>query len=115
MEIKDLHRIFLDSSGVSTDTRSLSSGNIFFALKGDNFNANAFVDIALKVGALACVVDEKPNFENNNIVMVDSVLETLQKLAHFHRQYLGIPIIAITGSNGKTTSKELINSVLSKK
>ena len=115
MEIKDLHRIFLDSSGVSTDTRSLSSGNIFFALKGDNFNANEFVDIALKMGALACIVDEKPKFENNNIVLVDCVLETLQELAHFHRQYLGIPIIAITGSNGKTTSKELINSVLSKK
>ena len=113
MKIKDLHSLFLNSTGVSTDTRSIKSGTIFFALKGDNFNANKFAADAIELGALFSVVDEEPEKENDKLIVVDNVLEALQDLAHFHRKYLDIPIIAITGSNGKTTSKELISSVLS--
>jgi UDP-N-acetylmuramoyl-tripeptide--D-alanyl-D-alanine ligase len=113
MKIKDLHRLFLNSTGVSTDTRSIKSGTIFFALKGDNFNANKFAADAIELGALFSVVDEEPEIENDKLIVVNNVLETLQDLAHFHRKFLDIPIIAITGSNGKTTSKELISSVLS--
>ena len=113
MKIKDLHSLFLNSTGVSTDTRSIKSGTIFFALKGDNFNANKFATNAIELGALFSVVDEEPEIENDKLIVVNNVLETLQDLAHFHRKYLDIPIIAITGSNGKTTSKELISLVLS--
>lgn len=113
MKIKDLHSLFLNSTGVSTDTRSIKSGTIFFALKGDNFNANKFATDAIDLGALFSVVDEEPEIKNDKLIVVNNVLEALQDLAHFHRKYLGIPIIAITGSNGKTTSKELISSVLS--
>lgn len=113
MKIKDLHSLFLNSTGVSTDTRSIKSGTIFFALKGDNFNANKFAADAIELGALFSVVDEEPETENDKLIVVNNVLEALQDLAHFHRKYLDIPIIAITGSNGKTTSKELISSVLS--
>ena len=113
MKIKDLHSLFLNSTGVSTDTRSIKSGTIFFALKGDNFNANKFAADAIELGALFSVIDEEPETENDKLIVVDNVLEALQDLAHFHRKYLDIPIIAITGSNGKTTSKELISSVLS--
>ncbi len=113
MKIKDLHSLFLNSKGVSTDTRSIKSGTIFFALKGDNFNANKFATDAIELGALFSVVDEEPEIENDKLIVVNNVLEALQDLAHFHRKYLDIPIIAITGSNGKTTSKELISSVLS--
>ena len=113
MKIKDLHSLFLNSTGVSTDTRSIKSGTIFFALKGDNFNANKFAIDAIELGALFSVVDEEPEIENDKLIVVNNVLQALQDLAHFHRKYLDIPIIAITGSNGKTTSKELISSVLS--
>lgn len=113
MKIKDLHSLFLNSTGVSTDTRSIKSGTIFFALKGDNFNANKFATDAIELGALFSVVDEEPEIKNDKLIVVNNVLEALQDLAHFHRKYLDIPIIAITGSNGKTTSKELISSVLS--
>jgi len=115
MKIKDLHGLFLNSRGVSTDTRSIKSGTIFFALKGDSFNANKFAVDALKLGALFSVTDEIPEQENDKLILVKDVLKTLQQLANFHRKFLDIPIIAITGSNGKTTSKELINSVLSQK
>ena len=112
MKIKDLHCLFLNSTGVSTDTRSIKSGTIFFALKGDNFNANKFATDAIELGALFSVVDEEPEIENDKLIVVNNVLQALQDLAHFHRKCLDIPIIAITGSNGKTTSKELISSVL---
>ena len=113
MEIKDLHQIFLNSEGVSTDTRTIKPGSIFFALKGENFNANNFAKTAIDLGALFSVIDEIPDEENDKLIVVKDVLKTLQQLANFHRKFLDIPIIAITGSNGKTTSKELINSVLS--
>ena len=114
MEIKDLHKIFLNSEGVSTDTRTIKPGSIFFALKGENFNANNFAKKAIDLGALFSVIDEIPEKENDKLILVEDVLKTMQELASFHRKFLNIPIIAITGSNGKTTSKELINSVLSR-
>jgi len=114
MKINQLHELFLKSNGVSTDTRNIETGTIFFALKGKNFNANSFAQKALDLGAQYSVIDKDSLKKNDRFILVKDVLETLQLLANFHRKYLKIPILAITGSNGKTTSKELINSVLSK-
>jgi UDP-N-acetylmuramoyl-tripeptide--D-alanyl-D-alanine ligase len=113
--IKELYDKFQQSGKVSTDTRQISAGSIFFALKGDKFNANTFALQALEKGALYSVVDEKEYANNERCILVDDVLETLQQLARYHRDQLNIPVIGLTGSNGKTTSKELLNSVLSKK
>jgi len=116
MNIELLHKNFLDSSGVCTDTRKISSHCIFFALKGENFNGNLFAQEALDRGAAKVIVDEEAYHKNTGeTVLVENVLLTLQQLARFHREFLGLPIISLTGSNGKTTSKELINAVLSKK
>lgn len=115
MKIEDLYKLYLESSGVSTDTRKINEGSIFFALKGDNFNANEFAEQALQKGAKIAVIDEEEYDQNEQYVLVKDVLKTLQHLARFHRKQLGIPIIALTGSNGKTTTKELINAALSKK
>lgn len=116
MDIKKLHQYFIESSGVSTDSRNIPKGSIFFALKGDNFNGNMFAQEALDKGAFRVVVDEK-NFhkDSGETILVDNVLLSLQQLAHFHREYLGLHILSLTGSNGKTTSKELIYTVLSQK
>lgn len=113
MTIQALHQLFLKSSGVSTDTRSIQSGNLFFALKGENFNGNKFTQKALSAGASFTIVEEFFDSKNEQIILVENVLQTLQDLANFHRNYLNIPIIGLTGSNGKTTTKELINAVLS--
>lgn len=115
MDIKELHRIFLESSGVSTDTRKIRENCIFFALKGDNFNGNDFAESALEKGASWAVTDERTSEVNSRFITVDNVLKCLQDLANFHRSHLGIPVISITGSNGKTTTKELIRAVLSEK
>ncbi|MAN28928.1 MULTISPECIES: UDP-N-acetylmuramoyl-tripeptide--D-alanyl-D-alanine ligase [Mesonia] len=115
MEINQLHHLFLESTGICTDTRKLKKGNIFFALKGDNFNGNNFAKSALEDGANYVVIDEKKETNNNRFIQVKDCLKTLQQLANYHRKFLNIPIIAITGSNGKTTTKELIREVLSKK
>ncbi len=115
MLIQDLHLLFLESSGVSTDTRKITPNCIFFALKGKNFNGNKFADEALSKGAIYTVVDEEEYATNDNTILVSNVLETLQKLATNHRTKLNTPIVALTGSNGKTTTKELINAVLSTK
>ena len=112
MKIEKLHRLFLKFNGVSTDTRSIAHGALFFALKGENFNGNNFAKKALDSGASYCIIDEQQFQSNARFILVPNVLMTLQELANFHRKYLNIPIIAITGSNGKTTTKELINSVL---
>ena len=112
MKIEKLHRLFLKFNGVSTDTRSIAHGALFFALKGENFNGNDFAKKALDSGASYCIIDEQQFQSNARFILVPNVLNTLQELANFHRKYLNIPIIAITGSNGKTTTKELINSVL---
>src|SRR5215213_380148 len=113
MTIAELYDLYLKYPSVQTDTRKLKSGDLFFALKGPNFNANAFAQQALQQGAAYAIVDEAPDQAHPNIIVVENVLETLQSLAKFHRQQFTIPFIAITGSNGKTTTKELIHAVLS--
>ena len=110
--IEDIYEIYLRSSGVNTDTRSVSNNQFFFALKGDNFNGNAFANKAIEAGALMAVIDEKEFYIEGKTCLVDNVLKTLQDMAAYHRQQLDCPIIALTGSNGKTTTKELINTVL---
>jgi len=112
MEIQDLYALYTRSYLVNTDTRKIRQGSIFFALKGDNFNGNKFVNDALKKGARYCVIDEEQYALEGKTILVENVLSTLQKLANYHRNQLNIPIISLTGSNGKTTTKELIHSVL---
>ena len=113
MTTQELHQRFLDSSGVSTDTRSIGHGQMFFALKGDNFNGNLYADIALKSGAICAVIDEETETYNSAYILVKDVLKTLQELANYHRHFCKAKIIGITGSNGKTTTKELLYSVMS--
>lgn len=115
MEISELYEKFLASGKVFTDTRQVIPGAIFFALKGEKFNANEFAAEALEKGASYAVVDEKKHAVNERCILVDNVLKTLQQLARHHRDQLSIPVVALTGSNGKTTSKELLNAVLSRK
>ncbi|UAY51418.1 UDP-N-acetylmuramoyl-tripeptide--D-alanyl-D-alanine ligase [Ferruginibacter albus] len=112
MQIAQLYSIFLEYPSIQTDTRKLQSGDIFFALKGDNFNGNLFAKQALEKGAAYVIVDEEPGFTDKRIITTTDVLTTLQLLAKHHREQFNIPFIAITGSNGKTTTKELIHEVL---
>ena len=112
MTIEHLYGLFLLHPSVQTDTRNLRPGDIFFALKGPSFNGNAFAQKALDEGAAYAVVDEKEYATSANTILVDDVLTTLQQLAKFHRQQFKIPFLAITGSNGKTTTKELVYAVL---
>ncbi len=114
MSITDLYEIYLQHPAVQTDTRKLEKGQLYFALKGPNFNGNVFAEKALEVGAAYAIIDEEEYKINDRCILVDNVLETLQDLANHHRKQFDIPFLAITGSNGKTTTKELINSVLSK-
>ncbi len=111
----DLYNIYLQHPAISTDTRNIAKDSIFFALKGANFNGNTFAGKALELGAAYVVVDEKEYQLNDKCILVKDVLESLQALANHHRSQLNIPFIGITGSNGKTTSKELLYSVLSRK
>lgn len=116
MKIEKLYSVFQKSTGVCTDTRTLKKEQLFFALHGPNFNGNEFTEKALEAGAAFVVVDETSPFkENKRLIKVENTLATLQYLASYHRQKLNTPIIALTGSNGKTTTKELIRAVLSKK
>lgn len=108
-----LYNIFRDAAGVSTDSRTLQSGQLFFALSGTNFNGNQFAKQALNKGAIAVVVDEDVSISDDRVIRVENTLRSLQTLATEHRKKLGTTIIALTGSNGKTTTKELIHSVLS--
>ncbi len=115
MDLKEIYNLYKINYKVTTDTRVDLKDSIFFALKGDNFNANKFAVEALKKGANYAVVDEKVYQTNDKIILVEDVLTTLQDLAKYHRQVINIPIVALTGSNGKTTTKELVYSVLSEK
>ncbi len=115
MNIVELYELYRQYPSVQTDTRKLKQGDIFFALRGPNFNANEFAETALTNGAAYAVIDDPAFQKINNTILVDDVLQTLQQLALYHRNQFSIPFIAITGSNGKTTTKELIHAVLSKK
>lgn len=116
--IEEIYGIFRANGGrVTTDSRAIEPGDIFFALRGENFDGNRYALAALKAGAAATVVDD-PTIQSerdDRIISVHSTLETLQCLARYHRRVLGIPIIALTGSNGKTTTKEFLRLVLSRK
>jgi UDP-N-acetylmuramoyl-tripeptide--D-alanyl-D-alanine ligase len=113
MEIAELYKIYQKYPSVQTDTRKLRQGDIFFALKGSNFNGNEFAKKAIDAGAAYAVIDEKRFEIPGKAFLVNDVLNSLQKLAKYHRQQFNIPFIGITGSNGKTTTKELIHAVLS--
>ncbi|MBQ2535780.1 MAG: UDP-N-acetylmuramoyl-tripeptide--D-alanyl-D-alanine ligase [Bacteroidaceae bacterium] len=117
MELKDLYDIFLQHPTITTDSRDVPENSMFFALKGETFDGNAYAKAALEQGAAYAVIDEKEYAEEGNerLILVEDVLTTLQQLAKYHRVHLGTPIIGITGTNGKTTTKELIATVLKKK
>jgi len=112
MTITQIHQLFTKSNGVCTDTRKLKKGQLFIALKGDNFNGNQYAIKALEKGASYAIIDDN-SIKHPKAIIVNNSLTALQELAKFHRNYLNIPIIALTGSNGKTTTKELIHIVLS--
>ncbi|MBQ1218965.1 MAG: UDP-N-acetylmuramoyl-tripeptide--D-alanyl-D-alanine ligase, partial [Bacteroidales bacterium] len=114
LQIEEIYNYYIQSSGVCTDTRNITADCTFFALKGETFNGNDFAAKALEMGAMYAVVDEI-DIESQNperLILVDNVLETLQQVARYHRLKHKIPVIAITGTNGKTTTKELIATVL---
>ncbi len=113
MQMDRLYALYKQYPKVQTDTRALAPNELFFALKGPSFNGNLFAQHALEMGAAGVVIDEAIGIEGDNIFLVDNVLETLQALALHHRKQFKIPFIAITGSNGKTTTKELLHAVLS--
>ena len=117
MEMKNLYELFLQHPVITTDSRDVPEGSIFFALKGETFDGNAYAKAALEKGAAYAIVDEKEYAEESEprILLVDDVLITLQQLAKYHRVHIGTTIIGITGTNGKTTTKELIATVLKKK
>ncbi|MCR6721927.1 MAG: Mur ligase family protein [Chitinophagaceae bacterium] len=115
MSISKLYELYQKHPSVQTDTRKLKSGDIFFALKGGNFNGNAFAQQAIDAGAVGAVIDEEAYSIPGKTILVPDVLEALQQLALHHRRQFDIPFLAITGSNGKTTTKELIHAVLSTK
>ena len=113
--IEELYEKFVQFPFICTDTRNVTPNSLFFCLKGENFDGNLFVNEALKKGAKYVITEDKFLPKSDVIIVVDNVLKTLQQLANYHRSQLKIPIIGITGSNGKTTTKELVASVLSKK
>lgn len=115
MDIQKLYQKYRESGKVSTDTRQIAPGSVFVALKGDKFNANEFAADALSKGASIAVIDEAKYATDDRYFLVNDSLGALQQLAQYHRSQLNIPVIGLTGSNGKTTSKELLNAVLSKK
>ncbi len=114
MTIEELHTIFVNqcNGDISTDTRDLKKGSLFFALRGDTFDGNHYAQEAIEKGASFAVVDKPELKDKDGMIYVENTLETLQSLAHFHRKQFNIPVLAITGSNGKTTTKELVASVI---
>ena len=115
MDIKDIHNLFLKCNSVSIDTRKIAPNSLFVAIKGDRFDANTFADEALSKGASYVIIDNQSYYIDRRTIVVTDSLVTLQELSKYHREYLKLPIIALTGSNGKTTTKELIHAVLSQK
>ncbi|MFY0484019.1 UDP-N-acetylmuramoyl-tripeptide--D-alanyl-D-alanine ligase, partial [Flavobacterium sp. PLA-1-15] len=115
MEIKDIHSLFLQCKSVVIDTRKIEDNSMFVAIKGERFDANTFTNEALEKGASYVIIDNADYYVDARTILVEDSLVALQELSKFHRQYLKLPIIALTGSNGKTTTKELINVVLSKR
>lgn len=115
MNIETIHSLFLKCNSVSIDTRKIQPNSFFIAIKGEHFDANTFSKEAIEKGASYVIIDNESFYIDDRTILVNNSLTTLQELAKFHRKYLKIPIIALTGSNGKTTTKELINVVLSKK
>lgn len=116
MNIQELYSCFAEADGISIDTRNITPNSLFFALKGENFDANEFAQDALNKGARYVIMDNpKLVTDREKMFLVPNTLQALQQLANYHRQQLGLPIIALTGSNGKTTTKELIKAVLSRK
>jgi UDP-N-acetylmuramoyl-tripeptide--D-alanyl-D-alanine ligase len=115
MTIKEIYNLYSEYYLVNTDTRNIRKNSIFFALKGENFNGNKYAEEAIKKGASYAIVDEEEYKTTESVILVDNVLQCLQELAAYHREILNVPILALTGSNGKTTTKELINAVLSRK
>lgn len=115
MDISQIHGLFLKCDSISIDTRKIVPNSMFIAIKGENFDANTFAKEALEKGASYVLIDNEDYFIDSRTILVEDSLIALQELAKFHRQYLKLPIIALTGSNGKTTTKELIQIVLSKK
>lgn len=115
MTIQEIHSLFLTCDSVAIDTRKIESNSLFVAIKGERFDANTFAEEALQKGASYVIIDNAAYRIDDRTILVNDSLTTLQELASYHRKYLNLPIIALTGSNGKTTTKELINVVLSKK
>ena len=113
MSIESLYELYSAHPQIQTDTRKLQAGDLFFALKGDRFDGNTFAKQALEAGAVAAIIDDPKAYIDTRTIVVEDVLKTLQALARYHREQLRIPVIAITGSNGKTTTKELVHAVLS--
>lgn len=113
MNTEELYKIYLQHPVITTDTRKISSGSLFFALKGENFDANAFAAQAIEAGAAYAVIDNAEVNVGGKYILVEDVLTALQDLARHHRRQLAIPVVGLTGTNGKTTTKELINAVLS--
>ncbi len=113
MDLESIYTLWKESKGISTDSRTCEKGKLFFALSGENFNGNKFADNAMENGAIAAVIDDDKYKTSPKHILVKDSLKTLQLLAKLHRNKLNPPILAITGSNGKTTTKELISSVLS--
>ena len=111
--VEQVYNAFLScDQKITTDTRNIAKNDLFFALKGPNFNGNKFAEKALELGAKYAIIDESEYFVEGKTFLVENVLETLQSLARFHREKINIPVIAITGTNGKTTTKELLGAVL---
>lgn len=115
MSIEEIYQRFRNSNKICTDTRKIEKNDLFFALKGGNFNGNKFAQQAIEAGAKYAIIDEEEYNSGSQFILVDNVLETLQQLANYHRKQFNIPVIALTGSNGKTTNKELLKAVLSKR
>lgn len=115
MTIAEIHRLFLECNSISTDTRKIENNSMFVALKGENFDANTFAEEALVKGAKYVIIDNPTYAVSDKTILVENSLTALQQLATYHREFLKIPIVALTGSNGKTTTKELIHVVLAKK